>query len=179
MRATFLVALVVSVVACRADRNEPGIVVSPDMAFSIPYDPFDPNPVTANGATLILPPEGTVPVGAEPFFFEAGAKEVARAGLELNNPIEGNAANLKRGKHVFETFCAVCHGREGKGDGTIVPRFPKPPSLHGDRAKTLPDGAVFHIITKGQGIMASYAAQVRPADRWRAIHYLRQLQGAK
>lgn len=193
-----LVALVASitVVACSADRDRPGIVVSPDMAFSVPYDPYDPSPITDNGATLRLPPEGTVPVDGVRFDYGPtpprvpvppfGSREEAdRAGRELFNPYVADKPALARGKHVYETFCLVCHGTGGAGDGPIIGRFPNPPSLVDQRpapfrsARNLPDGALFHIITRGQGIMASYAVQVRPNDRWLAILYIRSLQGAK
>jgi hypothetical protein len=58
----------------------------------------------------------------------------------------------------------------------VVPRFPQPPSLVADHAKGLPDGQLFHIISRGQGLMPSHAAQVLPADRWKVIQYLRSLQ---
>ncbi len=178
-----VVALVASitVVACSADRDRPGIVVSPDMAFSVPYDPYDPSPITDNGATLRLPPEGTVPVDGVRFDYGPGREETARAGRELFNPYVADKPALARGKHVYETYCLVCHGAGGGGDGPIIGRFPPPPTFLPERARVraLPDGALFHIITRGQGIMASYAVQVRPNDRWLAIIYIRSLQGAK
>ena len=85
---------------------------------------------------------------------------------------------MQRGRKVYETICIVCHGPQGQGDGPIIGRFPNPPSLQADRARALPDGQVFHIVTRGQGIMPSHGAQVLPDDRWRVILYLRQIQGA-
>jgi mono/diheme cytochrome c family protein len=41
------------------------------------------------------------------------------------------------------------------------------------------DGHIFHVITKGQGVMPSYAQQVQPEDRWAVIHYIRALQRAQ
>ena len=166
---------------CRAEADTPGTVVSPDMAFTVPFDPYDPNPVTKNGSTLILPPEGSVPVDGVYFGYAPGVAEGQRAGRELVNPIEANPANLKRGKHIFDTYCVVCHGAEGKGDGPIttrIPDFAGRSLVHG-RPVEQPDGNLYHIITTGQGPMAAYAKQIRPDDRWRAIHYIRQLQGAK
>ncbi len=177
----YLILSLLVVAGCRAEGDTPGTVVSPDMAFTVPFDPYDPNPVTKNGATLILPPEGTVPVDGVYFGFAAGVAEAERAGRELVNPIEADPGNLKRGKHIFDTYCALCHGKEGKGDGSIttrIPDFAGRSLVHG-RALELPDGALYHIITTGQGPMAAYAKQVLPDDRWRAIHYIRQLQGAK
>lgn len=177
----YLILSLLVVAGCRAEADTPGTVISPDMAYTVPFDPYDPNPVTGNGATLLLPPEGTVPVDGVYFGYAAGLAEAERAGRELVNPIEADPKNLKRGKHIFDTYCVVCHGAEGKGDGPIttrIPDFAGRSLVHG-RALALPDGALYHIVTTGQGPMAAYANQIRPDDRWRAIHYLRQLQGAK
>ncbi len=100
-----------------------------------------------------------------------------RAGAELRNPFAPTPEALARGKRVYETICVVCHGPQGQGDGPIIGRFPNPPSLTADRAKGLPDGQLFHIITRGQGIMPSHAVQVLPEDRWRAVLHVRQLRG--
>lgn len=161
---------------CSARGDEPGYIVSPGMHFSVPYDAYDPNPIT--GATLRLPPEGTMPQGTTPFLYAPGPDEAARAGRELQQRLPPDRAQLARGKQVFETFCAVCHGLGGQGDGPIIGRYPNPPSLLAARAMGLPDGHVFHLISHGQGLMPSYGAQVRPDDRWRVVLYLRQLQGA-
>ncbi len=56
-------------------------------------------------------------------------------------------------------------------------RFPNPPALTAEHARSLPDGQIYHIITRGQGIMPSHAAQVLLPDRWKVVLYLRQLQG--
>jgi len=185
MRLVLIAVWLVAVVACSADGERPGIVVSPDMAFSVPYDPYDPSPITDNGASLRLPPEGTVPVDGVRFDYGPGREEAERAGRELFNPYIADPPALARGKHIYDTYCLICHGAGGKGDGPIIGRFPNPPDLVDQRpppfpnALNLPDGALFHIVTRGQGIMASYAVQVRPNDRWLAILYIRSLQGAK
>jgi mono/diheme cytochrome c family protein len=162
--------------ACRAAGDRPGWVVMPEMYRSVSYKPYDPNPVTG-GLTLRLPPDGTVPYGGEAFPYGAGPEEALRAGRELQNPFPPDKANLERGRKVFEAVCIVCHGPAGDGDGPIIGRFPNPPSLRAERARRLPDGQVFHIVARGQGIMPSHAAQVLPEDRWRVVLYLRQLQG--
>ncbi|HKZ31683.1 MAG TPA: cytochrome c [Vicinamibacteria bacterium] len=165
-------------VGCRGSADRRNRVLFPDMFESLSYKAYDPNPVLARGQTLQLPPEGSVSMEQAAFPYGPGAEEALRAGRELRSPIEPTAAHLKRGRKVYETVCIVCHGPQGQGDGPIIGRFPNPPSLLADRARRLLDGQVFHIISRGQGIMPSHAAQVLPDDRWRAILYLRQLQGA-
>lgn len=176
MRRALLLVTVVAIAGCRAQGEKPGFVVMPGMYFSVPYDAYDPNPVTRNGQTLLLPPEGTVPLTGAAFPYGPGPAEAERAGRELANPFEATATNRARGKQVFENVCAVCHGPGGAGDGPVVGRFPNPPSLTAAHAKGYPDGRIVHVISRGQGIMPSHAAQVLLEDRWRVVLYLRELQ---
>jgi mono/diheme cytochrome c family protein len=148
------------------------------MQYSIPYDAYEENPVARGGQTLLLPPEGTVPLEDGVFAYGPGAEEAERAGRELASPLRPTTASLARGKQVFENVCAVCHGPAGQGDGPIIGRFPNPPSLTAARAKAYPDGRIVHVIARGQGIMPSHAAQVLPEDRWRVVMHVRALQQA-
>ena len=151
----------------------------PDMVQSVPYDSFAENPVFRDGKTQQNPPPGTVARGPLAFAYAAGPEEALRAGRELKNPLAATPENLKRGDLVFHTICFTCHGPLGEGDGPIIPRFPQPPSLTAAHARTLPDGQIFHIITRGQNLMPAHAAQVLPEDRWRLVLYLRSLQSLK
>jgi len=166
-----------TLLGCSGSQERPGFVLFPDMFRSLSYKSYDANPVLARGQTLQLPPEGAVPMERAPFAYGPGPEEAKRAGRELRNPEAATPAVMQRGRKVYETICIVCHGPQGQGDGPIIGRFPNPPSLQAERAKTLPDGQIFHIVTRGQGIMPSHAAQVLAEDRWRVILYLRQLQG--
>jgi mono/diheme cytochrome c family protein len=84
---------------------------------------------------------------------------------------------LERGQARFQTFCAPCHGRTGRGDGMIVQRGLKaPPSLHADRLRAAPAGYFYDVITHGFGAMSDYAAQVPIDDRWAVTAYIRALQ---
>ena len=59
----------------------------------------------------------------------------------------------------------------------IVQRgFPVPPSYHIDRLRQAPPGHFVDVITRGYGIMYSYATRVEPADRWAIAAYIRALQ---
>ena len=96
---------------------------------------------------------------------------------------------LERGRQRFEIFCAVCHDPTGNGNGKIPERgYTKPPSYITDYSRGFerrgykvllrdaPVGYYFEVISKGEGAMADYAAQVTPEDRWNIIAYIRALQ---
>ncbi len=85
--------------------------------------------------------------------------------------------NLVRGERVYAIYCTLCHGPEGGGDGSVAKRgFPAPPSLLTEKARSMRDGRMFHLITHGGENMPSYAAQVDREDRWKAVLYVRELQ---
>ncbi len=86
-------------------------------------------------------------------------------------------ALLERGKQRFEVYCAPCHGRLGDGNGMIAQRgFPHPPSYHSDALRNAPDQHFYDVITRGHGVMYSYADRVEPEDRWAIVAYIRALQ---
>lgn len=102
-----------------------------------------------------------------------------QAGKEYANPLRRTEAVLERGRHVYANTCIVCHGPAGEGDGSIVPKFPRPPSLQSDKIRNYPDGNLYFIISRGQNLMSSYASQIKPEDRWAVVHYIRALQRSK
>lgn len=169
----------VALAACSADGDKPGYIVLPDMVGSVPLDPYDRDPINKNVQAARLPPEGTIPEGWEVFDYDPGPQEAERAGREVKSPLQSHPKDLSRGKWVYGTFCQVCHGTLGLGDGPIIGRYPNPPNLMADHAKNMPEGQLFHIVTHGQGIMPAYSVQVLPEDRWRVVMYVRSLQEAK
>ena len=54
--------------------------------------------------------------------------------------------------------------------------FPAPPSYHIDRLRQAPVGHFYDVMTRGYGVMYSYASRVEPADRWAIAAYIRALQ---
>jgi mono/diheme cytochrome c family protein len=84
---------------------------------------------------------------------------------------------LQRGQERFDIYCAPCHGRTGEGNGMIPQRgYPAPPSYHIERLRAAPVGHFFDVITRGYGVMYSYANRVEPEDRWAIAAYIRALQ---
>lgn len=85
---------------------------------------------------------------------------------------------LHRGQQRYDIFCTPCHDYVGTGKGMAALRgFRKqPPSFHIDRLRTAPPGYFFDVITKGSGVMPSYAFQIPIRDRWAIIAYVKALQ---
>lgn len=165
----------------RRDPSKPNIEVLPEMVRSVPYDSFAPNPVFPDGKTLRQPPAHTVPRGMIPTRYAGALEGREGAGSELANPFSAEDGDaLHRGGKVYQSFCAPCHGPGGDGDGPVVQRgFPAPPPLTSPDSAALPDGAIFHIVTRGKGNMPPHAAQIAEEDRWKTVLHIRSLQASR
>lgn len=173
--APMLAPLLAAGVAACQPGEQPGSEYIEDMARGPAYKAFEPNQATRNGITLQHPVAGTIARGYHPFRYGKGDAEGARAGRELTNPFhQDDAAVLDKGKVLYETYCLVCHGTEGKGDGPIASKIPPPTSYKSERVMGFLPGRIFHVITLGSNKMPSYAAQLSPEDRWLIITYIRE-----
>jgi mono/diheme cytochrome c family protein len=157
---------------CGASGNHRAYEYMPDMARGPAYKAFAPNPATRDGLTLQRPVTGTIARGYQPFDYGLGEQEAEKAGRELKNPYRATDGTLEEGKALFETYCAVCHGAQGKGDGPVSGKIPPPPAYRSDRVMEFAPGRIFHVITLGSGKMPSYAAQLRANERWKIVTYV-------
>jgi mono/diheme cytochrome c family protein len=174
-------AIVLMAGGCGAGGNDRAREYMPDMARGPAYEAFAPNPATRTGLTLQAPVPGTIARGhrAYPFHYGAGEEEAARAGRELANPLPATPAALEDGRGLYQTYCLVCHGANGKGDGPLVVagKIPTPPAYTSVRVAPFPPGRIFHVVTLGTQKMPSYAALLTPAERWKVVGYVsRKLQ---
>lgn len=87
--------------------------------------------------------------------------------------------DVAKGKTVFATNCAMCHGDAGKGDGAAAAALVPKPRNFTDKAlmskKT--DDDLFKVVTKGSPNtgMAPYEKMLSEDDRWNAIAFIRTL----
>ena len=179
MKNLVFILMLVFLLSCEHNPKQSGTEFLPEMVHSIPYDAFAPNPITPDGKTLQGPVSGSIPRGFTPHHYGNTPEEAERAGRELKNPIPLTPEVMARGKKVYENFCALCHGPEGKGDGPLIPKYPNPPSYTSKNVREYSEGRLYHIITRGSGMMASYASQISPEDRWKLVRYVQTLQQAQ
>ncbi|HXI21288.1 MAG TPA: cytochrome c, partial [Gemmatimonadales bacterium] len=120
---------------------------------------------------------GTVPItGGEPDWSAEWSVGNTTTADRLVNPIAGQPPTAV-GDTVFHTYCGVCHGIAGAGDGPVGPRVAAP-SLLTDRARGYTDGYLYSIIRYGRGVMPRYGDRIPIATRWEVVNYLRSLQTA-
>lgn len=131
----------------------------------------------------LMPAPGSVPItGSEPDSLTAEEADL------LVNPRARTAESLNRGQFIFETYCLVCHGPMGRGDGPLsaangrTPPGPYPGigNLQGDVARNRSDGYIYGIVTYaialGRGLMPRYGDKIHGTDRWDVVNYVRYLQ---
>ena len=140
-------------------------------------DLFGASPAFTSGATMQVPPAGTLPRGS------SGDTGVVVTGLTgaaatttIPQPI--TSESLAVGAAKFRVYCAVCHGSAGFGGSTVAVNMgpPRPPSLRSARVIAAPVGYIFGVATNGLGRMPSYAGSLTASERWNVVAYIRALQ---
>ncbi len=104
---------------------------------------------------------------------------ISQADAAMKNPIRFTDASVDRGKKVYMTQCALCHGEKGDGKGDLaadmklkLPDFTKPDAL----AKRT-DGELFTIIGTAKDPMPSQKGRMSEHQLWNLVNYLRTLDG--
>jgi len=94
----------------------------------------------------------------------------------IPNPTPVSPASLENGRKYFTINCAVCHGFQGKGDGTATKYGMVGINLTAEPALSRTDGYIFGMIRNGRGLMPTYN-RIEEMDRWDVVNYVRALQG--
>lgn len=170
-------SLTTLMVGC-SDPSKPNVEVIQDMMESPALKAQEYDKGGPNDGAMRLPPEGTQPVGFEPYRY--ATDPVAAAANK--NPLAGSYTEetLKTGIKYYTIHCSVCHGAKGEGGEKISVAETmalKPPPLTSDKINNWTDGQIYHVITAGQGVMGPYAAHIPQQYRWQVVNYIRHLQG--
>lgn len=163
--------------------STPNWEIFPEMMRSPAPNALSNTTVFPGGITFQQPVENTIARGLPPLHYDASEESAAAAGRELKNPFQPSEEGvldpsvISRGQEIFTNYCVVCHGAAGAGDGPITKRgFPPPTAFAVGKSKDMADGQLFHIVTYGNKNMPPHAGQIPREDRWKVIHYVRQLQ---
>lgn len=160
--------------------TDPPILLFNDMVEQPKYKSQSESDFFADGRSMRLPPAGTVPFGRSISHKDDTLTQTDARFYTLQYlPTKIDLALLLGGQRLFSTYCAVCHGGTGKGNGiTTQYGMNNPPSYHIDRLRAAPDGYLYQVITEGKNTMPAYGPNVHPADRIAIIAYVRALQRA-
>lgn len=176
---------------------ETGIEFAPNMFHPESYEAYTqwkPASVFKDGKNMQVAPKGTISrtlgyadeaykpyhLSDTPEAYNDSTSGIKSPIMEMLAGLEGDkrAAAEKqieaKGKKIYETFCTVCHGEQGDGQGTIVKneKYPTPGSYASKT--TVTEGQMYHSITYGKNLMGGYASQVTPQERWAVIYYIKK-----
>ena len=130
-----------------------------------------------NQQVNLMPVEGTISRGWKPYQYPNTIEGKAMATQNLMNPLDITDKNLKKGKELYNIFCAICHGDKGAGKGELVKRekFLGIPS-YADKGRNITEGDVYHVMMYGLNSMGSHASQTSEEDRWQIVMHVMDLQ---
>ena len=131
------------------------------------------------GATQAI----SVPVnGNVPYYYGNTEDERTRASAEIiYNPYPITDAGIASAEELYNTFCGICHGEKGDGNGYLVREdggvYPAAPAnFLTDEFIAASNGRYYHAIMYGKNVMGGYADKISYEERWQVIHYIRSLQ---
>ncbi len=182
MRNIVKIAVVViasfSLVSC-FNNNKPNYQFMPNMYEPVGYETYGDYEIFPGGLEAMLPVEGTIPRGWQPYDYPNTTEGLELARTDLINPLEVTEANLKAGSELYAIYCAVCHGDKGAGQGILVKRekFLGIPS-YADAGRNITEGGVYHVQMFGLNSMGSYASQTNELERWQITQHVMNLKAA-
>lgn len=180
--AVLLTSIVLS--SCK-DAQSPGVEYMPDMyrspAIEVYVDYEFPD-----SSTALQTPENSIPRGYLPYPYPNTTEGFEAAGKNLTNPYKVDEELIKEGQKLYASYCAHCHGKNGKGKGSIqnaiygaVPSYSdQTPNRRGNRSMSeLKEGHIYQAIMYGLNAMGPHSSLIREQDRWKIVAYVQTLQG--
>jgi len=119
-------------------------------------------------------PPGVVPRGGELII----PKEQRDVAAKQPNPVKASEGSVAIGKERYATFCAPCHGPEGKGgtSGLVATKFiPTPDLTNAELQKQRTDGYWHSYIVVGGAVMPAYGEALSTQEAWHIVNFLRSI----
>jgi mono/diheme cytochrome c family protein len=189
---TLLTGVVVSLMGFRGTVSErrPFVIIT-DQVIQPRFNPQGESPFFKDGRMMRMPPAGTVPFGGADYESDAGSPRLNRDFLQEDDryyrgkqgtawvnrlPVKLDLELLRRGQERYEIYCTPCHGATGTGNGLMTQYgMVGVASITDAFHARMPEGEYFNVITNGKGRMQGYAPQIKVADRWAIVAYIRAL----
>lgn len=96
------------------------------------------------------------------------------------NPISLTADNkdaiFGKGKKLYTSMCAHCHGEKGNGEGPMVKSGAYAGVPNYKNLTELGDGQVFYSIYYGKGAMGAHAMLLNKEEIWILVHYVNKFR---
>ena len=142
-----------------SQTKEPAKAPAQPPAQQSAQQPSQPATQEPPGGPIVIPPEAS----------------------KVLNPVKPTAASSAAGKQRFTYDCAMCHNANGDGKGDLaesmnlkLPDFRDPEAL-----KSVTDGGIFYVISKGHKPMPGEESRAKPEQIWNLVNYVRSLAEKK
>ena len=108
---------------------------------------------------------------------KAGVEKTAGNASKLVNPVKTSPESIAQGKKAYGFDCAMCHGKEGAGDGDLAESMHLKLKDYRDASalKDLTDGEIYGVIMSGKGQMTGEEGRMKPEQVWNVVNYVRSL----
>jgi mono/diheme cytochrome c family protein len=135
-------------------------------------------------SALLLPlpccsQEPAKPVEEKPASEEKPAADAKPAtdAAKKDNPVKSSPTSLASGKKKYGQDCAMCHGKEGAGDGDLAEdmKLKLKDLRDADALKGLNDGDIYNLINNGKGKMMGEEGRLKPDEIWDVVNFVRSL----
>jgi len=118
-------------------------------------------------AILLLIGQNSIQAQSKPW-------KVPESAAKVKNPLANNAASIRKGKTLFISNCAPCHGEKGKGDGPGSASLEtRPADLTTPWEPKDTDGALYYMISTGHIPMPKFKVTLNERQRWEVVNYIR------
>ncbi len=176
LKITLLTIVLISFASCKKN-SRPNYQYMPNMYEPVGYEAYGEVEFLPQNMEAKLPAEGTIARGHELYEIENTNEGYELAKSSLTNPLDSIQVEEMRGGQLYDIYCAICHGKNGKGQGTLVQRekILGVPS-YDDAGRAITPGSIYHVIYYGKNTMGSYANQLNEEERWQVVNYVMKLK---
>jgi mono/diheme cytochrome c family protein len=173
---SLLMIVLIAFASCKKD-SRPNYQYMPNMYESIGYEAYSESDAFRNGMEAQLPVDETIARGHDLYEIENTNEGYALAKANLVSPLDSTQVEEMRGGQLYDIYCAICHGKNGNGQGNLVKRekiLGVP--AYNDAGRAITPGSIYHVIYYGKNTMGSYANQLNEEERWQVVNYVMKLK---
>jgi mono/diheme cytochrome c family protein len=172
----FALMVSIGILSCSDTANR-NYQYMPNMYEPVGYETYGAYEIFLGEQEAMLPAEGTIPRGWQPYDYANTTEGLNLAKTDLKNPLDVTDENLSAGRELYNIYCAICHGDKGDGQGILVKRekILGIPS-YDDPGRIITEGGVYHVQMYGLNSMGSYASQTNELERWQITQYVMNLK---
>lgn len=100
----------------------------------------------------------------------------SKTDVERKNPIKKSLESIKRGRKIYVSSCANCHGSDANGHGPAAVNLVVKPTNLREMAGLHTDGDLAWKITNGRGAMPAWKDMLGKNQVWDLVNYIQSLK---